>query len=239
MQVVILAGGLGTRLRPFTDNTPKVMMPVHDGPFLLHTIRLLARDGLRDIVLCIGYQGRQVRDFFGDGRRFGVNIEYSEEKDILLGTGGALKRAQPLLDDSFLLLNGDTYLDINYRVLADVYQHQGKWAVMTVTNSQQNLALGGNVETNHDAMVIRYDKEHTGAHGLNHIDAGALALNHAVLDLIESGRAVSLEKEIFPVLIARQELAAYPIDQTFYDIGTPERYHGFGKLIAARQIQQI
>ena len=97
MQAVILAGGLGTRLRPLTEQIPKVMVPVSGKPFLSHLLDLLRSQGVRDIVLCIGYLGKQVRDFLGNGGSLGITLRYSEEKERLLGTGGALKQARSLL----------------------------------------------------------------------------------------------------------------------------------------------
>ena len=115
MQAVILAGGLGMRLKPLTEQIPKVMVAVNGKPFLLHLLELLKSWGVNDIVLCIGYLGRQVRDFFGGGGDLGIRIRYSEEGEWLLGTGGALKQAQNLLDDHFFVVNGDTCLPLDYR----------------------------------------------------------------------------------------------------------------------------
>ena len=114
MQAVILAGGLGTRLGKLTRAMPKVMIPFHGRPFLYYVIKLLESRGIKDIVICAGYLGEQVGDFFGDGHEMGVNIKYSEEGEKLLGTGGALRRARDMLDSYFLVLNGDTYLPIDY-----------------------------------------------------------------------------------------------------------------------------
>ncbi|MDP2947939.1 MAG: sugar phosphate nucleotidyltransferase, partial [Chloroflexota bacterium] len=114
MQIVILAGGLGTRLRPFTYELPKALIPIHDKPFLHHQIDLLKRKGIRDIVVCVGHLGDKVRDYFGNGRWLGVHIRYSEEQGELLGTAGALRNAEPLLDDEFFVTYGDSYLMLDY-----------------------------------------------------------------------------------------------------------------------------
>ena len=113
--MVILAGGLGTRLRPFTSEVPKALIPIGGKPFLHHQIDLLKRRGIRDIVLCVAHLGEQVKDYFGDGSWLGVRIKYSEEEGHLLGTAGAIKNAEPLLSDDFFLMYGDSYLMIDYR----------------------------------------------------------------------------------------------------------------------------
>ena len=115
MQAVILAGGLGTRLRPFTERIPKAMVPIGSKPFLEHQILLLRSQGIEEILLLVGYLADHIKDFFGDGSRYGLRISYSHE-EVPRGTGGALKLAQPKLQNNFLLLNGDTYLSMNYNI---------------------------------------------------------------------------------------------------------------------------
>src|SRR6185295_9255567 len=113
MQAVILAGGLGTRLRPLTTQVPKPMVPVAGAPYLEHQLRLLAGQSLSDIVVLTGYLGEQIEEYFGDGRQLALRIRYSRESQPL-GTGGALREARPLLDESFLVIYGDSYLPIKY-----------------------------------------------------------------------------------------------------------------------------
>src|SRR5271154_5141491 len=114
MPVAILAGGLATRLRPITETIPKALVPVAGEPFLTHQLRLLARHGLRDIVLCVGHLGDQIEARYGDGRAHEVRLRYSYDGPHLRGTAGALRQAIPLLGKSFLVLYGDSYLDIDY-----------------------------------------------------------------------------------------------------------------------------
>src|SRR3954469_24876750 len=112
--VAILAGGLATRLRPVTEKIPKALIEVAGQPFLAHQLRLLSGAGLRKVVLCVGYRGEMIEEQFGDGNEFGVEISYSFDGPELLGTGGALKKALPLLGQQFLVLYGDSYLPIDY-----------------------------------------------------------------------------------------------------------------------------
>jgi len=223
VQVVILAGGLGKRLLPLTMDVPKPMVPVAGVPYLEHQFRLLAEQGLRDVVLLTGYLGEQIEECFGDGRRLGLRLRYSRERQPL-GTGGALREARALLEQSFLVIYGDSYLPIEYHAVGQVLASTGAAAVMAVyhdlfgeTNVLPNVALAD------DGAVVRYDKKAAGSRGLEYIEAGVLALRRSVLDLLPANGVVSLEEEIFPALVARGELYAYPTAQRFYDMGTPER----------------
>lgn len=219
MQAVILVGGLGTRLKPLTEQIPKVMVPVNGKPFLLHLLELLKSQGINDIVLCTGYLGEQVRDIFGDGENLGVRIRYSEEKGGLLGTGGALKQAQSLLNDYFLVINGDTYLPIDYSEVERAFLKRGKKALMVVYDNQEDTGVKNNVELDNDLMVMRYDKEGYNS-GIKYVEAGVLILRREILNLMEEGRSISLEKGLYRTLIQQRQLAAYVTEQRFHDIGT-------------------
>ena len=233
MQAVILAGGLGTRLRPLTKHTPKVMIPVNGKPFLLYQLELLKSQGVNDIVLCIGYLGKQVRDFFGNGESFGIRIRYSEEKEELMGTGGALKQAQDLLDEYFFVMNGDTYLPINYRELERTFPSYGKKALMLVYDNREDTGLRNNVELDGDLMVIKHDKENANPN-LEYIEAGVLSLRLEALDFIPERCSISMEKGLYSTLIRQRELAAYITNQRFYDIGTPKQKKIFEEFLKSK-----
>lgn len=231
MQAVILAGGLGTRLRPLTAEIPKVMVLVNGEPFLLHLLRFLKSQGSNDIVLCIGYLGKQVQDFFGNGKSLEMNIKYSQERENLLGTAGALKQTQSLLDDYFLVINGDTYLPIDCSEVESTFRGRNKKALMVVYNNQENTGVKNNVALDDNLMVVRYDKKSHG-HSLKYVEAGVLVLRREALNLIQEGFPVSLEDGLYPTLIQQRELAAYVTQQRFYDIGTLEQqriFEGFLK----------
>jgi NDP-sugar pyrophosphorylase family protein len=129
MQVAILVGGLATRLRPLTSSLPKAMLPIKGKPFLEYQVALLNYHNVRDIVLCVGYLKEKIKDYFGDGGKLGVNIQYSEEEE-LLGTAGALKNAELLLEDEFLLLNGDSYLPVDYAQPLNQLKASGELGLM-------------------------------------------------------------------------------------------------------------
>jgi NDP-sugar pyrophosphorylase family protein len=230
MQAVILAGGLGTRLGDLTATMPKVMLPFAGKPFLHHVIWLLKSQDIRDLVICTGYLGEKVRGFFGDGRSDGVNIQYSEEGEKLLGTGGALKKALNLLDSSFLVLNGDTYLLIDYREVAKEYSRAGCKAMVVVYNNKVDTLVKNNIAIDSHKVVVRYDKKGVSS-GLDYVDAGVIMLRKETLDYIPEGVPISLEDGIYRPLMERGELAAYVTSQRFYDIGTPEQQSVFEKLV--------
>ena len=234
MQAVVLAGGLGTRLKPITEGIPKVMAPVNGKPFLGYLLELLKDRGVDDVVLCIGYLGEQIESTFGKGEELGIRIRYNREETRLLGTGGAVKLAQHLLDDYFFVVNGDTYLPINYKEVQRSFVRYGKKALMVVYDNRQNTGVKNNVGLDSDLMVTRYDKESFDP-SLKHMDAGVLILRREVLGLIEEECSVSLEEGLYPALIERQELAAYVSEHRFYDIGTPEQLRAFEEYLMEKQ----
>jgi len=233
MQAVILAGGMGMRLSPLTEQVPKVMVPVSDQPFLWHLLELLKSQEINDIILCIGYMGEQVRLHFGDGRDQGLNIRYTEEKERLLGTGGALKQAQNLLDDYFLVINGDTYLPIDCTEVTESFIRCGKKALMVVYDNRENTGVRNNVALGTDDLVARYDKEKPDPR-LKYVEAGILVLSRGVLDIIEEGSSGSLEKQLYPALIKQKEMTAFVTGQRFYDIGTPKRLKYFEDFLSRK-----
>ena len=226
MQAAILAGGLGTRLKPLTERMPKAMVPVNGKPFLLHLLELLKSQGIDDIVICIGYLGGQVKAFFRNGDKLGLKIRYSEEKDKLLGTGGALKQTEGLLGDYFFVINGDTYLPISYGEIAEAFLKHNKKALMVVYDNREDTDVRNNIALDRASIVIGYNKEGPDAR-LEYVDAGVLLLKHEALNIMESGRAVSLEKGLCPALIRQREMMAFITRQRFFDIGTAERRRVF------------
>ena len=222
MQAVILAGGLGTRLRPITEKIPKCMAPVGDKPFLFYLLNLLKNRGIDDVVLCTGYLGAQVEDYLEDGREFGLGLHFSREKEKLLGTGGALKLAESLLKPDFLVINGDTYLDTDYPKIYQTFLARGRQSLVVSFPAAEGER--SDLEINQDLFVTKYDRV---AQGLGYVNAGILAFRREILSLIPSGGPVSLETEIFPLLIKKRQMIAYIIRDQFYDIGTFASLKGF------------
>lgn len=223
-QAVILAGGLGTRMLPITASVPKPMIPVNGKPFLHYQLELLGRFGLRRVLLLVAYLGEQIEAYFGKGASLGMDLVYSYEPEPL-GTGGALKNAAAQLDDQFVVLNGDTYLPIDYRALLQSFREKNNSAMIVAycpaTDASSNLLsrLPKNLAISADGKITAYRKRDP--HGLTHIDAGVLVLRKDVLVTIVPQRKCSLEEEIFPQLIALQRMEAWTTTEAFYDMGTP------------------
>ncbi|MGQ9611069.1 MAG: nucleotidyltransferase family protein [bacterium] len=220
MQAVILAGGRGERLRPITDTIPKPMVPIKGKPFLEHQIFLLKKHGINDFVLCIGYLHQKILNYFQDGSRFGIKIQYSIEPE-LLGTGGALKLAEPLIDSIFLLINGDTMSLINYNELISQYKKSNFPVMITVYDNSQQIAEN-NIHVNGDGIITGYSK--TSPVGMNAIDSGILVVcKKTFFSYMPNRDKFSFETEIYPRLIVNRQMAAYKTNIRFYDIGTAER----------------
>jgi N-acetyl-alpha-D-muramate 1-phosphate uridylyltransferase len=215
--IAILAGGLGTRLGPHTAAIPKAMVEVAGEPFVAHQLRLLAREGGREVVLCTGHLGEQIEQFVGDGARFGCRVRYSREEGPLLGTGGALRRAVPLLGDRFLVMYGDSYLPTRFLPVWLAFQRSGRTGLMTVFRNDGRWDAS-NVEFA-DGHIRQYDKERHSA-AMRHIDYGLGAFAAAALSSYVPERRFDLA-EVYCDLLWRGELAAYEVAERFYEIGSP------------------
>ena len=216
LPVAILAGGLATRLRPLTETMPKAMVQVNGEPFAFHQLRLLRRHGIDRVVYCVGYRGEQVADAVGDGARFGLQVRYSFDGPILVGTAGALKIASPLLGKEFLVLYGDSFLDCDYAAVERAYRQAGKAALMTVFRNDGQWDTS-NIEFA-DGRIIAYSKTRWTAR-MHHIDYGLGVLTSGVLDTVAAGRPTDLAT-IYEQLAASNELAAFEVSQRFYEVGS-------------------
>jgi len=226
MQVAILAGGLGTRLRPLTLHVPKSMASVEDVPFLQHQLELLKRHDLSKIIMCVGYLGDKIKEYFGDGRNLGMNIQYSFEKKPL-GTGGALKNAEDLLEDEFMVLNGDTFLDMDYQGLIQSFYRMKKCGMVVCFKNQPKM-MKNNIEIDDKKKIIKYSK--AVEEKANTVDAGVQIFKKEVLELILPHKKISLEEETYPVLIQKNQLVGYITPQKFYDIGTLKQLKEFTQI---------
>jgi MurNAc alpha-1-phosphate uridylyltransferase len=212
----ILAGGLGTRLGSVVADTPKPLLEVAGQPFLIHQLRLLARHGARRAVLCVGYLGEQIEERIG-AERFGIEIAYSHDGPVPIGTLGAIRQAAPLLGERFLVLYGDTYLRIDYGAAARAWIASTRSAMMTV------LRNGGRWDTSNVSFdgtsVVAYEKDAPDPsmewidYGLGGLTAGALG---------RAGAEVSDLSELYRLLARGGELFGFAATERFYEIGTPE-----------------
>jgi NDP-sugar pyrophosphorylase family protein len=215
--VAILAGGLATRLRPITEKIPKSLVPVAGKPFLAHQLELLHARGIRRAVLCIGYLGEMIQRDFGDGSAFGVRLDYSFDGPKLLGTGGALKRALPLLGDEFFVLYGDSYLPVEYRSIAEFFQRSGKLGCMTVYRNEGRYDTSNVVF--HGGEIVVYDKTNRPPE-MRHIDYGLSLFKAYVFDSYSADQPFDLA-EVMGRLVREKQLAGYEIRERFYEIGSP------------------
>ncbi len=203
-------------MRPLTYKTPKPMLPVLERPFLEHQIELLEVHGIRRFLLLVSYLGKSIEDRFGQGSP-GIEISYSYEESPL-GTGGALKNAESLLDDDFLVINGDTLLDIEYSALVDQFRSRDAMAMIAAQRNQtQNVP--SNLAIDAAGIVQEYEKHRSTG---EYVDAGVIAVRRSVLSLIPSGRKCSFEEEVFRKLILKGQMFAWRTERPFFDIGTPK-----------------
>jgi len=218
---LILAGGMGTRLREAVSDRPKVLAPVNGRPFLASLLDRLADAGVRRVVLCTGYLAHQVTEAFKAEFR-GMQLLYSREEEPL-GTGGALRLALPLLRcDPVLVLNGDSFCDADLGAFLRQHLEAGSPASLVLTRVA-DVARYGSVETDPAARVLSFSEKGARS-GEGTINAGIYLLSRGVLEGIPAGKAVSLEREVFPELIGRG-LHAFAGGSRFIDIGVPADYH--------------
>jgi NDP-sugar pyrophosphorylase family protein len=218
LPVAILAGGLATRLRPLTETIPKALVEICGEPFLAHQLRLLPRAGIERVVLCVGYCGDQIRHFVGDGRAFGLTVEYSFDGPKLLGTAGALKKALPLLGDEFFVLYGDSYLPCDYLAVERAFHASGKSALMTVFRNDGQWDYS-NVEFS-ESSILTYDKTNRTA-AMRHIDYGLGVIRREPFDGLPEGEPADLAM-LYQDLLRRGELAGFELLARFYEIGSPQ-----------------
>lgn len=216
----ILAGGLGTRLRSVVADRPKVLAEVGGRPFLAYLLDQLAEAGVRDVVLCTGYLGGQVRAMFGESYR-SLGLAYSQESSPL-GTGGTLRLAFPFFrSDTVLVMNGDSFCEADLRTLWAWHCARGAEATLVLTEMADTRRYG-RVHVNADGLVLGFDeKGDQSVRGW--ISAGIYLLHHRLLRAIPESGAVSLEREMFPSWVGRG-LYGYRSEGRFLDIGTPETY---------------
>lgn len=219
LKAAILAGGRGTRLRPVTDVIPKPMIEIGGKPFLEHQINLLSKNGVAEILLCVGYLREKIMDYFGNGSRFGLKIDYSIEEGFL-GTGGALKKAKKCLQKDFILLYGDSYLPIDYTRLVNSWSQCSSLGLVVCYDNKDGIAVN-NIYLDKEDFIREYNKSHPNK-CMNCLEAGVMVFKKEVLESMADNRVISLEEEIFPLLIKQGKLRGYLTGQRFYDIGTPQ-----------------
>ena len=194
--------------------------------FLEYQLEFLGRGGVKDIVLCLGYKGEQIKSHFGNGEEYGVNIKYSFE-DKPLGTAGALKKAEDLLEDTFFTIYGDSYLFLDFSALISYFNRQNKLALMTVYENHDRYDKSNTVVAEH--LVKKYSKQERTV-DMTYIDYGANIFRKKTLEMVPKDQFYSLE-DLLPRLIAMGELMAFEVKERFYEIGSREGLREFEEYI--------
>jgi NDP-sugar pyrophosphorylase family protein len=224
MQCVILAGGLGTRLRPVTDAIPKALVPVRGRPFADYQLAWLARQSVDDVVYCIGYRGGQIVSHVGDGKPWGLGVQYVDEGNELKGTAGALRLAldSGLLADAFFVLYGDSFLPIEFPPVFRAFTASARPALMTVMRNENRWGRSNVIFE--AASIALYDKRADEAtlRRMTHIDYGLSVLSRDLIATrVRRGQTADLA-DVFRDLSLVGELAGYEVTERFYEVGSPE-----------------
>jgi mannose-1-phosphate guanylyltransferase len=222
MQAVILVGGQGTRLRPLTSTVPKPVVPLVDRPFISFMLEWLRQHGIDDVIMSCGFLATSVRDVLGDGSELGIRLRFVEEPNPR-GTAGALKLAEPMLDERFLMLNGDVLTDIDLSKQIAQHEQTGASATLALVPVADPSAYGLVILEEDRSVRDFLEKPSPEQVQSNLISAGAYVLQREVLELVPPDRNVSIEREVWPLLVGKG-LYGFPSDSYWLDIGTPARY---------------
>ncbi|MEN6438175.1 MAG: HAD-IIIA family hydrolase [Syntrophobacter sp.] len=233
--VAVLAGGLATRLRPLTEKIPKILLDVAGKPFAVRQLEVLRRHGVKRVVYCLGYLGEQVRATLGDGSAYGMELQYIFDGPTLLGTGGALRNALNLLDDSFLVLYGDSYLEIDYAAVEDAFSNSEHLGLMTVLRNSGRWDRS-NVLLEND-RIICYDKT-GGMPEMRHIDFGLGALRARAFDNYPANSPIELAS-IYQDLLARNKLGCFEVNRRFYEIGSHSGLEETRRYVAGKETGRV
>lgn len=234
MDAIILAGGLGTRIRALFPDRPKCLIPIRGKPFLDWQIERLARQGFQRIVLCVGHRAEEIVERYGDGAAWNVHIDYSREVEPM-GTAGALRVAARFFREASLVLNGDTYLDTDYRALAAAHETRarpngalGSLGLVAIADTSRS----GQVILDQQHRIVAFREKAPARVEGGLISAGAYILEPETIERIPAGRPVSIETEIFPALASAGALYGFPLEGAFADMGTPEGYAALEALLS-------
>jgi NDP-sugar pyrophosphorylase family protein len=220
-RAVILAGGKGTRMRPFTYEMPKPMIPVQGKPLLQHIVELIRKYEIRNITLSTGYMGDKIREYFGNGSKFGVDISYVEEKHEM-GTAGALHLMEDTLSGPFIMFNGDILANIDLHDFI-IFHRENKAAATIALTPVEDPSRFGVADLRGNRILKFIEKPKEGVVKSKLINAGVYVLEPEVLEYIPKGRSM-MEVDVFPKLAKEGRLFGYPFDGQWFDTGTHEAY---------------
>jgi len=218
---IILAGGLGTRLRPLTDTVPKPLIPIGDKPLLQHIIENLKKYGVKNIILSVGYKAELIEEYFKDGSWLGLKISYSPES-LPLGTGGAIKQAAEGLKKPFFLQWGDNLMDVNWKEMYEEYI-ASKAKILMVLTPREDVENFGVAKLEGKKILMFVEKPSREEAPSNLINAGAFVINPDVLNILPQGKS-SIEKDCFEKLAPKGEIYAYLHTGQWFPTDTMEKY---------------
>ena len=222
MKVLILAGGLGTRLRNTLGDTPKPLAPIRNKPFLEYLLRFIAKQEFRDVIIATGYRAEEIERKFGDGSAMGLQIQYAFEKE-LLGTGGAVKFAEPMIQsDDFFVMNGDTYFEVDLKEMSRFHKAHGGLATIALSY-QEDTHRYGRVIVNDFGKILSFEEKMHEKNMGGYINGGIYVFNKNIFQYIPSNVMQSIEKQTLPSL-AGANLYGFISTGYFIDIGIPEDY---------------
>ena len=219
MKAVILAGGLGTRLKPLTDNKPKPMLPVGEKPILEHLIDWTKKSGVKSIILCVSYLRKSIEDYFQDGEKFGVKIEYAISSKPL-DTAGQLKTAEELIDDDFICMYGDSIFNFNLRNMIKQHSTTKAFITMSLNEYKTNLSYGV-IETSKNGRVINWNEKPEIKANVN---MGCYVMNPKVFSLIPKNKPYGMDDVIKKAMKKNQMINSFITKKGFTDIGNKESY---------------
>lgn len=222
-KAVILAGGRGMKLRPYTYEVPKPLLPIRSKPILEYLIEKLKEAEIREIILCISYLGEKIKEYFADGRRFGVKIYYSQEKKPL-GTGGALKKVIPLLKNQpFAVAHGDILTNLSIGDLIHFHKNQPTVATVALT-LVKNPSPFGQIKLHGTRVVSFHSKTKKGEEDSYLINAGIYVFNKEIFQFFPKDKEKFMVEEVLESLIKQKKLSGFVFEEQWFDVGTPENY---------------
>ena len=227
MQMVILCGGLATRLGDLAKTIPKSMQDINGKPFLWYQLQKLKENNITDILLCVGHLSTAIEEYFSDGTELGLNIKYSHDGEKQLGPIGAVKKAEKILQNDFFIMYGDSYLDVDYQKVIEFYKQNRKPSCMVVYKNKDQYDKSNMIVENN--MVVGYGSSSEN-NKVEYIDYGTSLLNIETLKLVSEDSYCSTG-DFFEKLIDDEKLLAYEVKNRFYHIGNPEALAEVKKLL--------
>jgi NDP-sugar pyrophosphorylase family protein len=234
LPVAILAGGLATRLRPVTETVPKVLLEVAGKPFLEHQLAQLREQGVEEVVLCVGYLGESIRERYQDGRSHGIRISYSFDGPKLLGTGGAIRKALPLLGEAFFVMYGDSYLRIDFGAVEGTFRQSAKSGLMTLFHNQDSWDVSNVCYSG--GTIQRYDKKLRGP-DMQHIDYGLSVFKAEAFREYPPDDVLDLA-QVMRTLVDRGDMAGFEAEERFYEIGSPAGWRELDQFLSNGVVQK-